>query len=284
MTTFSTSFNSSMTSDAVFRTLVSNIRGGIESVITRASDTGQIDTTTVTIPGSNNVAAGYNIYRLPGGTQDVYMKIYYGRGSSSTIPSLWFQFGTATDGAGTLSGATTATRQLGLSSANATPTNCYFSADTGRFAFVLWDNDATTTNRIVVSCERDWDAAGTANESYYYALYHSDSGSGTAKFNRCVRVSGDVWREHSVLNGTWPADSSTFVLGLDIAAYPIRPIYGTERNPSRNWHVVGVTDVAVGTVFNADLYGVTHTWLRVSPAVNEGQSRSNRAGLCMRWE
>lgn len=284
MTTYNTTIAPTQSTDAAFRTLVAAIRDSIDMVLTRTGDTGQIDTTTVVRPAVANTAGGYNMWVITGGSQPVYFKLEYGRLGNITDPGLWVQFGTATNGAGTLSGATTSRRILDALTASATAFNCYFSGGTGYFGMVLWNNHTTSSSRPTVSFERDWLADGTASEDYYYAIYHFNGGNNNQRWNRCVRVTGDVYREHQNTQGTWPSEFATSVLGADIALYPIRPLYGTERNPSRTWAVVGTTDVASGTIFSADLYGVSHTWFRTAISVSGGIAVDTNHVLCLRWE
>lgn len=282
MTTYNTTIAPTQASDAEFRVLVAAIRDSIDQILTRTADTGQINTTTVT-RGVAGTSAGYNMWRITGGTQDVFMKVEYGSTGTLTNQRLWFTFGTTTDGAGTVGGAVATRRAWDLTS-SVTAYNCFFSSGTGRFAFVLYDNHPTVASRVMVSCERDWDSAGAANEAYYFAIYTTDDAGNNKKINRFMKVSGDQWREFTALPGTWPSETATHVLGLDIAAYPVRGTYGPERNPSFNWIVVGTTDVAAGTIFSADLYGASRTWVRTNFAPSAGQAKDGNHALCMRWE
>lgn len=281
MTTFGNTAQPIQTTDAAYQTNVNAILAGIDAVLTRTSDTGQINTSGMVRP-STNTATGYAMWRIPGGTQDVFMKMEFGTGSFAQNPSFWLTFGTVTNGSGTLSGATTARRQIAVGAATATSYDCLYSATTGRFSMTLYANNPTQGDIFCISLERDWDATGTAVETYYWACYAN--GNGNSRWNRCVRVSGDIGSEFSNLPGCWPSESTSHLLGVDVACYPIRPRYGTERNPTKNWIVVGSSDIAYGIVFNADIYGAAATWIRTGCQPSSGTSNDANNRMCMRWE
>ena len=68
------------------------------------SDTGQVNTATVTVPTSG-ADAGYRLYKTNDGVGDqFFLKIVYGRSTSVRHPSSKWQLGTGSDGAGNLTG------------------------------------------------------------------------------------------------------------------------------------------------------------------------------------
>lgn len=102
------------TSDAGFRAWVSEIITTLTSTLTlvQTADTGQINTSTVTRP-STNASAGYAIFRFSDtlqATSPVFIRMDFGTGSSATGPQFWITVGTATNGAGTLTGHVTLTQ------------------------------------------------------------------------------------------------------------------------------------------------------------------------------
>lgn len=97
------------TSDAAFRTWIAEIITTFTSTLTlvQTSDTGQINTSTVTRPAIN-VAAGYSIFRFSDSLQStspVFIKLEYGSGASlTTQPQMWITLGQGSNGSGTLTG------------------------------------------------------------------------------------------------------------------------------------------------------------------------------------
>jgi hypothetical protein len=99
------------TNDAGFRTWGLELSTALSAVgLVQTADTGQINWTTVTRPGTNT-AAGYEVYRFDDdlqGTAPIYFKLEYGTASTATIPQLWFTVGTGSDGAGSITGSVVA--------------------------------------------------------------------------------------------------------------------------------------------------------------------------------
>lgn len=93
------------TSDAEFRAWAQAFSDSLDTVgLTATADTGQINLATVLRPGSN-VAAGYQIRKLVSTVgSDIFIKIEFGTGTTTTSPQIWITCGTGSDGAGTITG------------------------------------------------------------------------------------------------------------------------------------------------------------------------------------
>lgn len=91
---------------ATFRAWCLQLSNALTSIgLLKTTDTGQIDLTTVAVPGAINTVAGYEIRAFQDPTQataPIYVKIEYGTGTSTTICGLWITVGGSTNGAGTL--------------------------------------------------------------------------------------------------------------------------------------------------------------------------------------
>ncbi len=107
-----TTVNTVITSDATFRTWGSAVSAALTAAgLTQTSDTGQINWTTVLKPTSQNIVAGFEMYRFNDtlhSTKPVFLKIAYGSNGniSGNNPMLSINVGTGTNGAGTLTGTT----------------------------------------------------------------------------------------------------------------------------------------------------------------------------------
>jgi hypothetical protein len=85
--------------------------------LVQTSDTGQVDVTTMTIPGSNNTSAGYRVYKLNDSwdaTRPIYFRINFMRGAAATTARADFFLGAGSNGAGTLNDSFNATIAVAL--------------------------------------------------------------------------------------------------------------------------------------------------------------------------
>jgi hypothetical protein len=104
-------------SDATFREWGSELSAKLAAVgLVQTSDTGQVNWTTVTRPGTNT-SGGYEIWRWNDslqGTAPIYMRVDYGTGSGTTAPRIQITVGTGSNGSGTISGtALSSARTIG---------------------------------------------------------------------------------------------------------------------------------------------------------------------------
>ena len=96
--------------DAEFRAWAQELHACVVSAGWLATaDTGQVDLTTALRPSASSFA-GYKMYADPSSAQGVapiFLKLQFGTASTATYPQVLVQIGSATNGAGILSGATT---------------------------------------------------------------------------------------------------------------------------------------------------------------------------------
>jgi hypothetical protein len=97
------------TTDAAFRTWAAEYILMLFTTLglTQTADTGQINTATVTRPGTTQTSGGYVTGRFNDtlqSTAPVFFKMEFGTGSSTTSPAMWLTVGTGTNGSGTLTG------------------------------------------------------------------------------------------------------------------------------------------------------------------------------------
>jgi hypothetical protein len=136
--TFSTVFAN--TTDADFRAWGLEFSNALRACgLAVTTDTGQINWTTVLHPTVANTAAGYEVYKFTDALQATYpifVKVEYGTGPLVAQPDIWITIGTATNGAGTLSGSLMARTALhvydrasGGIRSTTTPYQSYFCFD-----------------------------------------------------------------------------------------------------------------------------------------------------------
>ncbi len=143
----------------------------------KQGDSGQIDWSSVAAPGAANTSQGYEIRK---GTDNVYMKIEFGSGYAAYAKSLWFTFGTGTDGAGTITGAHCARFQAnsatGYSGGSARAGDDFASGDGTRF--MLSATDDTQPNygfSVVFQRQNDKDLAEYTDAWWVVAFGYTTS-------------------------------------------------------------------------------------------------------------
>lgn len=177
-----------VTTDAAFRTWVAAVRQAIlDAGLTRTSDTGQIDTATVSAPALS-AYAGYDIFQFTDSEQSgdpIVFKLEYGKGSSShTRHALRCTAGTGSDGSGGITnaqGTTTDAAHSGNGSGNG-----YIMASFFDGAFVLEDTNTTSgsqQNHAILHVERVRDKAGTIITGMIYAGAYVNTPTGYLRLN-----------------------------------------------------------------------------------------------------
>lgn len=154
-----------MGTDADLRTFIINVHAALTALgLVQTGDTGQVNTATVTRPGSANTSSGYSVWRFDDAlqsTRPVYMKLEFGSGGGVANFSIWLTVGSATDGAGTLIGTVVSQRmQSPNTGTQTTPVPAYASGDTGRLALVL--GTGGQINMLLVERTRDGSGSVTA--------------------------------------------------------------------------------------------------------------------------
>jgi hypothetical protein len=103
------------TSDATFQAWITNLHNAIIAAgLVDPGDTGQLDLSTATRPGTNTWA-GYRIYRFNDtnqGAYPVFIRLEFGTGSTAAGPQMRFTIGQGSDGAGTITGANVVSNTL----------------------------------------------------------------------------------------------------------------------------------------------------------------------------
>jgi hypothetical protein len=174
MTTVAQSINLNITSTAALRAWVAAMSAAFSSIgLVKTGDTGQIDATTISYTGGSNSNNGYEIWRMNDSlqaTKPVFIKVEYGSGSSyigANCPIMWFTAGTATDGAGNITGLLTTRRALYAGFITSTVQPSIWAGD-GTYAMMLlgYANGGSGSNsapQIFFVIDRTRNADGTIN-------------------------------------------------------------------------------------------------------------------------
>jgi len=95
--------------NAEFQAFCTSIKNALVAAgLVQTADTGQMNTATITWPGTTSTNAGYLVFWFNDslqGTSPIYLKLSLGRGASNTLSTIiQLQLGQGTNGAGTLTG------------------------------------------------------------------------------------------------------------------------------------------------------------------------------------
>jgi hypothetical protein len=176
MTTATWSTTNTCTSDAEFRALIVELQGKFSAVgLVQTSDTGQVNTSTVTKPVGSATSAGYDIWRFSDtlqSTAPIYIKVEYGTGFNLSAFALWITVGSSTDGAGNITGTAT-TRKTAYNSNAAvigtvTSYLCYKDGFLGLLHKVNGSGAGTTMNGFAISRTCDGAGAWSATGAVVY--------------------------------------------------------------------------------------------------------------------
>lgn len=268
----------------------------------QSSDTGQVNWSTLaSVPGSN--AYVYEIWEPNDGLTNFFLKIEYGNCNSANSPSMRLTIGTATNGAGALTGDLIGPYRTMTNSSPATPGGvllfpCYFSGAAGRMSIVMWRN-ATNGYPQVIAIERSLNAAGTYTNTHVtlmpVGLINDDPGS--VPYNQQTLVFGV---------GAAPAQStanSSLVGGLAVRSFfpgstsassdfdgavpfdTTAPCIGFFDYPLTSLGWGNQDNYTEGQVFTTTLYGSSRTYVATKTAPFQKCGPAGSAGyLCVRYD
>lgn len=267
------------------------VSGGSSGTVTVTTTTqgneihaGSGTTTVNTLPGIG--ALVYEIWApsdsLQTGSTAYYLRMEYGTGTSANIPKWRMQLGTGTDGAGTLTGATTTVQSVANQTQSTNPFDCYFSGDSGRFGFTLFlRGGAVAAQRNFFGVERILTSTGTASSDGVFSFVASNN---NVAFQGLVAVTGGYvatavyTRMPYIYTAQGTGTSDVFNGGSPLA--PVFPIYGKVGNPFTIMCVQNGGDFADGCFFTTTLYGSS----RVYQAINLNGIIGSGIAMAMRYD
>lgn len=276
------------TSDATFRLWGAGISAKLALMgLVQTADTGQINWTTVTRPLAANTVMGYEIWRFADALQataPVYLKIEFGSGGVTLAPGVWITIGTASNGAGTLTGQLSTRAQISTANtSNATPTNCVFSGDTGRVGIAMYTNQSGCAQAWFIERTKDTAGADTAAGVLFMAFH----GGTNPRLMQYIPASGSVPAIVIDSNFAPPFGVTSGAYGSDLAVYNnLHQLGGSYLNAGLA--VVGYfnADISRDVTFTMTLYGSTHTLYPLGNTTSLSTvGRSGAAlSLAMRYE
>jgi hypothetical protein len=279
--------------------------GGISEMLTaiglvKTADTGQVDVTTVlaAVISSINAYHGYEIRTWNDGYGALYMKWEYGVAGASNRPQYRITIGTGSNGSGTITGILLNQLVFGDS---ATSGATYYQSvhyacrkDTMiSIAFTHQLKAAFPTMIFMFDRKRDF-ATGVPNADGAFALY-SNSGWSASCINIAPPYSATVTSKNAwtFAPGVYVATNSG--MALESITMDVFPIFGSYPDaciqPVGIMTWTGESSAAVGTVFSAEVYGQTRTYLALAsgnggknPGYNNAVTGNTSNVIAMIWE
>lgn len=229
----------------------------------KASGVGtQIDWTTVTIPGANNTAAGYEVREFTDALQATVpfkAKIEYGRGATAGQFGIWITVASGFDGSGNATGTTYLARTqiagAGVSTWSAAAANCVNFANTNSVACYLGIN---VTGAGWLAIERTLDANGDPTNQGFTIIYRVvASWANGSIVHRAVYWAGAAPTSETQ-GSCFPPTQVSSAIAADgrVALFP-NYFYGIGevKYPGSLFFHAFTTDIPVNTIFSADIYG-----------------------------
>ena len=177
-------------SDAGFRTWVAEMITQMAGVgLVQTSDTGQINTSTVTRAAANTHAAGCStIWHFS--DSSLYFKLEFGSAPAATEPQMWVTVGTGSNGTGTITGQTSTRNTIcngGAPVSTSTTYVSYICATTNAFALAWKTNGISNLYPIAYLCVgKTVDGTGAATTTGFGVL--RVTGTGTPLSFQSVRI------------------------------------------------------------------------------------------------
>lgn len=294
MTTASWSTVLDHSSSAGFRAWGSELAAKFAAVgMVQTADTGQINWSTVTIPGTNT-SAGFEMWKTASG--NLYIKIGYGTGSSAAIPRLSLQVGTGSDGSNNLTGQTSTGVAFGVTGtviASTTTNYQSYLCATGDYVGLSWKLSSTGSAglpRAAFVIGPTVDSSGTPTSVGFYALLQGDVNT-TAKL-QTVRTTATAQTRNATSNycllvgfNTTTVNSSD---GTNNQAY-IHWLDTPAVQPALYSASIIASELTIGNTISLTLVGTTaHTYISASGSNvahwDAAGVTTPPIGLIMLWE
>lgn len=288
-----------ITTDAEFQSWANGVSSALAALLTKTADTGQIAVPIVAAkPTVVNTYAGYEVFRFKDPYQStfpIFLKVEYGFGGDTLRPALRMTYGNGSNGAGTITGATTLGPDTIMSNSTASDgrvmEHAASAGDDGYFwiAFAVTDQTNGTCSYLFF-LERMRAANGSPLPGVYCGRIQQQSGSATTMY--FTTAPSGLSMQH--VNLEWPimypASSGDFLsVAGDVPLFPIEPFFGRRQPPCLG--MVGVRDVDIGqgVVAQTTLMGATRLYRRItgshlSSQSSYGKGSFNAKCLAGRWE
>jgi hypothetical protein len=287
-----------MTDSTAFRLECTNIHNALAAVgLVQTSDTGQINLSTVNLPGATNTSAGYEIWKFNDSLQASYpcfIKIEYGTGNSGTAYfSFWFTIGTSTDGAGNLGSVKTTRTQLFSAGVSASSFTSGISGTPSRMTLVWCVASTSFTQWVTI--ERLQTTTGQDSNHGLCFMFVSRSGGVPLSNNQVIYYStySPTGTQPPIYWGAtgwvipYYKDSASGVfsnLTVGSCAYSgsVHPVGFSTHPPIHGALCYWYTDLSPYSKISISIYGNSATWLPLYTTVTP--SGNTTTAILARWD
>ncbi len=250
-----------------FRNWGSNVSAKILAAgMVKASDTGQIDFTTVQTPAALGTSQGYEIWQFNDtlqATAPVFFKLEYGSGAATADPGTWLTFGSGSNGSGTLTGSLSTRMSVNGTAAGAT--TWFFSGSNNRFmmAAMAAGANASSSTILILSFERTVDANGNVTSEGVLVVTKSKTTWGQVGWNTTTGAMTAVEASLGAMGPSVGSGSS----GYATAIYPVFHTKGNFLNPGYNIICAYEANFSAGIPVTFPFYNVSHTYVPLTSAI-----------------
>ena len=226
----------------------------------QTSDTGQTNfSTTTTLPTGSGTYQVWKMADSLASSFPVYMRI--DASHSNNQPTLQFQLGTGSNGAGTLSNATiTNSGSTGTSDNTTTTYPCYFSGTTSSFRACFYP---TTNNEMAFAVERSKNSDGS-DSSKFVVMFNNFNGN-----NRLWILPNPTIAQPdgtSMTSMPFPDTNATsLMVGNEIGVMPIIPVFGIVGSPMMGVAIGKMNDFQNQQQFTMTAFGASHNYIAMNP-------------------
>ena len=281
----------SQATDADFRTWGVEFESYLVQVgLVQTADTGQINWTTVVRAGVGT-EAGYSMFSFTDSIGTLYFRFGYGSGGATTIPRIQVAVGQGTNGAGTLTGISSATTTVTGSAITSTSTlyTSYMCMVNGVFWFMwkIGTGGSANANRGGFVFQRSFTSLGVVDGAGGYASWgaYSAATSGLQYFGYS---SGTAYAAHTITSSypcVIPGRVTSSSVGANYQVYlhwlavpDVRPCVGS--------CTAIASEVSFGNQFTlAPCGNVSHNYICLGQAaIAETTAQSTIYSLCLIWE
>lgn len=308
MTTATTNTALSHVATANFRVWVAEIITALVTTcgMTQTTDTGQINTATVSKPAINT-SAGFVILRFNDtaqSTSPIFIKLEFGTGSSTNNPMMWVTAASSTNGAGTLTGSLLTNRRAicADTSPSSTVTNYILRACYNATYGVAWLEWKIASTGVAVTpmggflVGRSNDSSGNPTTDAAYVITASSTTTGTTS-------PGNLEVMSYLSSGVFPNVGGTITDSTDWIYMPLTGVLnGTAIQGSNtqlgmafymtpnlelNAHACSAFpgDIGMGTTFVTALVGTTtKTFIQCGSMWGQAIFQSSQGGHCLLWQ
>ena len=274
----------------LFRAWGSAVSTALGTMLTRVTQTGEINWATVNAPASANTFQGFEVYRLNDSLQataPLFFKFEYGGApSSATLPAIRLTIGKSVDGSGNIGGVLqSAINVLSGNGSASTSSNCYISnGDGSGFVFSLQPDISNTiggfccversrnqlgqptANALMLAFQTYGTSTTHTNRFIAYNLETSLAADGSGLFACPLALSTDI----GVTNGTVAQFFPVACIASNGATWRSRMLLGAARQ-----------NASLGQPAESILYG--QNYIGLGSGVQRADQRNGAYATYMIW-